>query len=189
MCDSCQKHKEEAAAKETPDSTHGWIQGKIPMPPPYEPPAPWTVPPEVEVTSELLVSETVAKPMVTHYEGDGCAAAHGKSPPEATKYDQGKTDLSLLPYRPLLEIAEVLEFGAQKYSRDNWRKGFAWTRLIAAMMRHLGAFNNGEDLDPESDLSHLAHLGCMLLFLMEHTHTHKELDDRWVPLVNNEVGR
>jgi hypothetical protein len=46
-------------------------------------------------------------------------------------------------------------------------------------MRHLHAFNDGEDKDPESGLSHLAHLGCCVMFLLEFEKTHKELDDRF----------
>ena len=99
-------------------------------------------------------------------------------PKEAFKDDSKKIDLSLLPYHPLKEIAEVLEFGAKKYSRDNWRKGFAHERLMAAILRHALAYNEGETYDPETGLCHLAHLGCMLLFLMETRHTHPELDYR-----------
>lgn len=119
------------------------------------------------------------------------ADAGGESPPlhvipvdldskVAFKDDSKKTDLSLLPYRPLAEIAKVLEFGAKKYDRNNWRKGFAHERLVAAMLRHLFAYNEGETNDPETGLCHLAHLGCMLLFLMETRHTHPELDYRGV---------
>jgi hypothetical protein len=46
-------------------------------------------------------------------------------------------------------------------------------------MRHLHAFNDGEDKDPESGLSHLAHASCCLMFLLEFEKTHQELDDRY----------
>jgi len=95
------------------------------------------------------------------------------------KYDKGKPPMALLPHYPLREIAAVLGFGAQKYNAHNWRKGIDWSREMSALLRHLGAFNEGEDLDPESGLPHLAHAGCCLLFLMEFTRTHPELDDRW----------
>ncbi len=99
-------------------------------------------------------------------------------PAVAFKADGAKTDLSLIPYRPLLEIAQVLEFGAKKYERDNWRKGFEHQRLLAALLRHIFAYNEGETNDPETGLCHLAHAGCMLFFLMETRHTHPELDYR-----------
>jgi hypothetical protein len=34
------------------------------------------------------------------------------------------------------------------------------------MIRHLFAFARGVDKDPETGLSHLAHLGCNVLFLL-----------------------
>jgi hypothetical protein len=44
----------------------------------------------------------------------------------------------------------------------------------------------GEDKDPESGLSHLAHLGCCVVFLIWHEKYKKELDDRFVdPTVEN----
>ena len=106
-------------------------------------------------------------------------------PAVAFKDDETKVDLSLLPYRPLSEIAEVLQFGTRKYARNNWRKGFNHERLLAAILRHLFAYNEGETYDPETGLCHLAHAGCMLLFLMETRHTHPELDHRFKEMEAN----
>lgn len=86
----------------------------------------------------------------------------------AVKHDSGKPPMSLLPGAALRKIAEVLDFGQQKYSSNNWRKGFKWSRLHDACLRHLTSYQDGERLDPESNLSHLAHAGCMLLFLLQH---------------------
>lgn len=95
------------------------------------------------------------------------------------KFDQGKPPLSLIPTKPLLEIAKVLEHGAGKYDEHNWRKGMKWSRLLSSSLRHITAFNEGEDLDPESGINHLAHAACGLMFLLEYYTTHKELDDRY----------
>jgi hypothetical protein len=97
----------------------------------------------------------------------------------ATKHDQSKVRVDLLPTKPLLMISEVLGFGAEKYAAHNWRGGFEQSRLIGAAMRHLLAYNDGEDTDPESGLSHLAHLGCCVLFLLEHQATGIGTDDRY----------
>ena len=43
--------------------------------------------------------------------------------------------------------------------------------------------NDGEDKDPESGLSHLAHAACCIMFLLEFEKTHPELDDRYKPNV------
>lgn len=86
----------------------------------------------------------------------------------AVKFDAGKTDWSLLPIQATEEIIKVLEFGAAKYDKNNWAKGngFKWTRPFNAMLRHLFAWVRGEDNDPESGLSHIAHVGCNVLFLL-----------------------
>jgi hypothetical protein len=102
------------------------------------------------------------------------------------KFDDGKRDWSLLPYDSIEEIAKVLEFGKIKYAAWNWTEGggFKYTRVFNATMRHLLAFMRGEDRDPDSGLSHIAHVGCNVLFLL-HFILNKEkyntCDDRRVP--------
>ena len=101
---------------------------------------------------------------------------------EAMKFDQDKLPLNLLSTEAMNQTAAVLKFGAQKYAEHNWRGGFKWSRPLAAAMRHLTAFNDGEDKDPESGLSHLAHAACCIMFLLEFEKTHPELDDRYKPV-------
>lgn len=99
----------------------------------------------------------------------------------ALKFDQNKLPLHLLSTEAMNQTAAVLAFGAQKYAEHNWRNGFAWSRPLAAAMRHITAFNAGEDRDPESGLSHLAHAACCIMFLLEFEKTHPHLDDRYKP--------
>lgn len=86
----------------------------------------------------------------------------------AIKKDSGKTDWSLMPWESVEEINRVLEFGAQKYSAHNWKEGggFSYTRVLNSLLRHIFSYIRGEDRDPESGLSHLAHAGCNVLFLL-----------------------
>jgi hypothetical protein len=98
---------------------------------------------------------------------------------EATKYDCNKIPVELLPTQALEEIAKVLDFGRKKYDSWNWAKGFKWTRLIGAAIRHLYAYQRGEDKDPESNLSHIAHAGCCILFLLQHDISKLGEDDRY----------
>ena len=87
---------------------------------------------------------------------------------QGMKFDDGKRDFTLLPWDSVENIVEVLEFGAKKYSRDNWRYvDDAKHRYTKAALRHLIAYTKGEIDDPESGMPHLAHLGCCILFLME----------------------
>lgn len=85
----------------------------------------------------------------------------------AVKKDDGKLDWSLVPFEGLEGMVKVLEFGAQKYSRNNWMTsgGFSYRRVLTACLRHLFAYMRGEDNDPESGLSHISHAQCNLLFL------------------------
>ena len=98
--------------------------------------------------------------------------------PLANKLDNEKPQLGLIPYSALMEEAYVLGYGIEKYGTHNWRQGLQWQRLINSALRHIHAFNNGEDLDSESGLHHLAHARCSLGFLIEYSITHPELDDR-----------
>lgn len=89
-------------------------------------------------------------------------------PDAPVKNDSGKTDWSLMPFEAVEEINKVLEFGAKKYEANNWKKGsgFKYTRVLNSLLRHIFAYMRGEDKDPESGLSHLAHAGCNILFLL-----------------------
>ncbi len=99
---------------------------------------------------------------------------------QASKKDEGKPRVELIPPEFLLDLAKVLEFGAKKYGDNNWRKGLKWTRLYASALRHLFAWVGGEKLDKESKMPHLLHAIANLLFLYEYNHTHPELDDRYL---------
>lgn len=97
--------------------------------------------------------------------------------PTGLKYDGGKIRYGLLPPIALAETAKVLTFGAQKYAPDNWRYVENWReRYFDAAMRHMWAYKQGEALDPETSLPHLAHAICCLMFLcdLETTETEKD---------------
>lgn len=87
------------------------------------------------------------------------------SDPTFTKHDTGKAELAHLQFEQLETIARVQDYGARKYSRDNWQKG-TFTRYASAALRHIFARLKGERLDPESGLPHLAHAACCILFMM-----------------------
>lgn len=87
---------------------------------------------------------------------------------KALRHNQGKIDWSLLPTEPLEEIIKVLEFGKKKYAAWNWANGngLSWLETSNSLRRHLYAWLRGEDNDPETGLSHLAHIGCNVIFLL-----------------------
>ena len=98
------------------------------------------------------------------------------------KNDKEKPGFELLPLELLSEVNDVLRFGAKKYGSPlNWKKkeGFKYSRAYNALLRHMLAWRNGEDNDPETGLSHLSHAMCNLIFLMYHAKNNKgPSDDR-----------
>ena len=96
-----------------------------------------------------------------------CPICTEENKEKGKKYDTGKLRWSLLPIKPVEEIVKVLMFGANKYGDNNWQglEG-AKERYYDAMLRHIMAWKEGEVSDSESNLSHLAHAGCCLLFLL-----------------------
>lgn len=97
---------------------------------------------------------------------------------EGKKFDAGKAPLSLVDRFAIEQIGQVLAFGANKYGAHNWRGGINYSRLLDAALRHLYAFADGEDNDPESGLSHIAHAGCNIVFLLGMIRARGDLDDR-----------
>lgn len=87
------------------------------------------------------------------------------------KHDQDKPHMNLLLQEvpnALVEVAKALRMGEEKYGRGNWRVvENKEDRYLAALMRHLVAIHQGEKNDPESGLSHLAHVAVNALFLLD----------------------
>ena len=139
------------------------------------------------ITQAAVLDSAVVPPETLQKVKEQFAKSLGKlESGTALKFDQDKLPLHLLSTEALNQTAAVLKFGAQKYAEHNWRKGFAWSRPLAAAMRHIMAFNDGEDKDPESGLSHLAHAACCIMFLLEFEKTHQHLDDRYKPVQQTE---
>lgn len=110
------------------------------------------------------------------------------------RYNEGKPQWSLMHWKSLEPMIQVLMYGAHKYSvfeddkgnkikgsevsvkdskqlklissgRDNWKKGFPETELWDSFLRHTAAILDGEELDPESGLPHIGHQFCNLMFI------------------------
>lgn len=114
------------------------------------------------------------------------------------RYNGGKAPLSLVPSvffeaifnqafelnqpvptKLIWQVGEVLDFGAQKYSAHNWRKGGSWASVLNSAFRHLVSMVGGRVIDPESGLKDSGHLGCNIAFLLEFAHTGTGEDDRY----------
>lgn len=102
------------------------------------------------------------------------------NPLTGVKHDREKPRTDLLPIHALEEVSKVLTFGANKYADENWRGGMKWKRLAGAALRHIFSWLKGENKDPETGLSHLAHAACCLLFLITFEQTQTGQDDRYL---------
>lgn len=90
-----------------------------------------------------------------------------------------KAPMWLLPPVALEQTAWVAKLGAEKYGPYNWRKtGVCATTYVSAIMRHLNAWRDGEDLDPESGISHIAHIATSCNILMDAAACGTLQDDR-----------
>ena len=90
------------------------------------------------------------------------------------KYDSKKLRWDLLPIEYVEEIVKVLTYGADKYTDNSWQQvKNGIERYYAALMRHLVDWRKGEDIDPESNLKHLSHAACNIIFLLYLTNLNK----------------
>lgn len=103
-----------------------------------------------------------------------------KKTPNALRYNANKPQMSLIfdSPKPMIGLAEVLEYGTVKYNRGNWMNGFEPTQISDSLIRHLMSYLGGEDIDPESGLPHVGHIMANALFLSDGYYNHKERDDR-----------
>lgn len=98
---------------------------------------------------------------------------------EGIKYDTGKPRMDLLDPYAIETLAAVLTLGAEKYNPHNYRNGISYSRLTASLLRHVFAFLRGQDTDPETGYSHIAHAMANCMFLLWMTKHKPDQDDRW----------
>lgn len=112
------------------------------------------------------------------------AIAEGKpSMPENPKklYGDKKLPVHLVPPILALQTSVAMGEGADKYGPYNWRDSKVCTSTyIGAMGRHLAAYADGEDIDPESTRgkTHLAGLAACIAILMDAGALGMLVDDR-----------
>ena len=93
-----------------------------------------------------------------------------------------KVPMGALPFAVVAELAVAHGEGATKYGRHNWRGGEVLaSTYFAAAQRHLTAWYEGEDVDPDSGLSHLVKAMASLAVLRDAQIQGRALDDRPPP--------
>jgi hypothetical protein len=86
--------------------------------------------------------------------------------------------LSLIPPSFKYWLSRVYKMGAEKYSRDNYLRGYNWSLSLDAMQRHIDAVLNGQWEDEESGLPHLAHAAWHCATLIVYKENGLGTDDR-----------
>ena len=107
-----------------------------------------------------------------------------------------KVSMSMVPAIPLAELGIALGEGALKYGRHNYRGiGVRGSVYYDAAMRHLMAWWEGEDIDPESSLSHITKVMSCMVVLRDGMIQGNWVDDRppkspqgWVNELNQKMA-
>lgn len=92
--------------------------------------------------------------------------------------NKGKPKWNLLEFKTLEGLIRVLEWGANKYGIDNWKKGLPVTEVLESGLRHQFEFQSGIDIDSETGLHHIDHAICNLYFIKWFLKNKPECDDR-----------
>lgn len=91
---------------------------------------------------------------------------------EIKKQHNCKRKWSLLPFRQLIDVVKVFEFGKEKHGNDFGWKQAVETDMVQykdALLRHVIAYTTDQKQDQESGLPHLAHAvaNCLILLYGE----------------------
>ncbi len=132
----------------------------------------WHVEPEQCDDSEF---NTINSKRVSREEA---LAVYNSTLTEGTRYDEGKEPYHLLAPELLESVSRVLDWGQRKYAPRNWEKGMHWSRVFGSLMRHMWKWWRGENIDNETGLSHLAHAGANIMFLIAYEQRKVGTDDR-----------
>ena len=90
-----------------------------------------------------------------------------------------KAPMHHLPVRVMMELGLSMLEGALKYGSHNYRKaGVRASVYYDALWRHIGAWWEGEDIDPESGVHHIIKAMTCLLVLRDSQHSGNWVDDR-----------
>lgn len=90
-----------------------------------------------------------------------------------------KAPLHLVPGVAIAYMAQALRNGATKYGQANWReKPVLAQEYIAAALRHLYSWLDGEEVASDSDVHHLAHALATIGIVLDAMETGTLRDDR-----------
>jgi len=84
-----------------------------------------------------------------------------------------------IPWTAVIELGAVMDGGAHKYGAYNYRDSrISTTTYHDAILRHFMLWADGEDCDPESKASHLAHIMACCALMIDAQENVMLVDDR-----------
>ena len=93
-----------------------------------------------------------------------------------------KAPLRLVPPALIIETAPAMANGASKYGAYNWREhAVSVSVYLEALMRHVLAYWDGEEVATDSGVKHLAHASACLAIIFDAAAVGKLIDDRPLP--------
>ena len=121
------------------------------------------------IGTPVAVREKSVAPAVAGYPDDN----------PKTIYGEAKFRISDTPVNSIRLLGLVHNNGATKYGTLNWREHTVSASVYYnAAWRHMAAWYEGEDLDPESGLPHLAHVMACMSIVLDAEKFDKLNDDR-----------
>lgn len=139
-----------------------------------------------DAARELIMCDFIGKPnwiltpdTITPAEAEVVSGPLIFDKPEqkSARHNEGKVQLREVDPDFILGIAEVLTKSRAKYDAFNWQKDTPFSVPYESLMRHLMAFQKGEEIDKESGCHHLLHVATNVMFLYYHRNNTK-MDDR-----------
>lgn len=107
----------------------------------------------------------------------------------------GRVPFSPVPAQVTAEVGLAMMEGARKYGRHNYRKaGVKYSIYYDALLRHITAWWEGEDIDPDSGVHHLIKGLACIYVLKDSINIGNAIDDRppklkdgWVKRLNKQA--
>lgn len=170
------------------------MKGVSPIPKPVELFKNW--PPTIKEQAELVLEEMTetSKEINPNVSKDASSVSKDTNPKDFVGIK--KAPLSTVSGPVLMELGLAMLEGARKYGRFNYReKGVLASVYYDALQRHMIDWYEGEDLDPDSGLSHVTKAIATLCVLRDAMIQGKFKDDRppksppgWLAEFNKKAG-
>lgn len=101
---------------------------------------------------------------------------------QAQRFNTNKPKWSLVDFKSLIPLVDVLEFGAKKYDVHQWKQGLNREEILESTYRHLIELMDNQELDEESKLHHTGHVMANMMFYGYHYRNNSFSEKRNSPI-------